>query len=367
MSAAALTTPFPSSSAVPLLRPAPYVELLGREQGAAWDDYVTKRPDATLYHLHAWRDVAERAYGLTTTFVVARDVAGGPIRGVLPLFRIPRPTMPYFTTGIFGAYGRLLADDEVYARTLLHAAMQRIDLGDASYLHLKLLGGIPTNVPLEREDVWVTVRRPLESSDEAMFRGLSSGMRNKIRHAQRAGLTFHRGKADLDAFYEVLSTNMHRKGAPIYGKRFFEIMLGSFGDRADVVTLRHEGRVVSGALLAWTHGTAYVPFSSSLPSVFPLRASNLLWWEILRTARSVGAHTLDFGSSMRGTTGLEFKTGWHGTVVEPIGSYLYAAEGVEPVLVPRDSAAARATVRVLGWLPRPLYEAVGPGISRWIA
>ena len=367
MSAAVVVPLVPQSYAVPLLRPAPSVELLPREQGAAWDAYVARRADATLYHLHAWRDVAERVYGIPTTFLVARDGSGGPLRGVLPLFRIPRPTMPYLTTGIFGAYGKLLADDDVYARALLNAAMQRIDLGDASYLHLKLLGGVPAELPLQRQDVWVTVRRRLESSDAAIFAGLSSGMRNKIRHAQRAGLTFHRGKADLDAFYEVLSTNMRRKGAPIYGKQFFESLLESFGDRADIVTLRHQGRVVSGALVAWTHGTLYVPFSSSLPSVFPLRASNLLWWEIMRTARGVGAHTLDFGSSMRETTGLDFKTGWRGSVVEPIGSYLYAAEGVEPVLVPKASATARAAVRVLGWLPRPIYEAVGPGISRWIA
>jgi FemAB-related protein (PEP-CTERM system-associated) len=367
MSAAAVTTLFPQSPAVPLLRPVPSVELLPKEQGAAWDAYVARHPDTTLYHLHAWRDVAERAYGIATTFIVARDAGTRAIRGVLPLFRIPRPTAPYLTSGLFGAYGRILADDEIDARALLSAATQRVDLGDASFLHLKVLGGVPEHTPLERQDEWVMVKLHLEASDEAMLRGLSSGMRNKIRHAQRAGLTFHRGRADLDAFYEVLSTNMRRKGAPIYGKRFFEVMLEAFGDRADVVTLRHEGHVVSGALVAWTHGTLYVPFSSSLPSVFPLRASNLLWWEMMRMARAMGAHTLDFGSSLRGSTGLAFKTGWRGTVVEPIGSYLYAAGGVEPVLVPKASAAARAAVRVLEWLPRPLYEAVGPGISRWIA
>jgi serine/alanine adding enzyme len=366
MSAAAVTTLFRESPAVPLLRTAPSVELLPKEQGAAWDAYVAHHPDATLYHLHAWRDVAERAYGIATTFLVAREGTGGAIRGVLPLFRIPRPTAPYLTTGLFGAYGPILADDDVYARALLAAATQRIDVGDASYLHLKLLGGLPAQVPLERQDLWVTVKRDLGGSDEALFKSLSSSMRAKIRHAQRAGLTFHRSKGDLDDFYDVLSANMRRKGAPIYGKRFFEELLASLGDRAEVVTLRHEGRAVSGAIVAWTHGTAYVPFVSSLPSAFPLRANNLLYWEIMRMVRRLGARTLDFGTSLRESTALQFKQSW-GASLEPVGSYLYASAGTEPVLVPKASVVARVVVRLLSWLPQRLYQAIGPVICRWIA
>jgi lipid II:glycine glycyltransferase (peptidoglycan interpeptide bridge formation enzyme) len=270
------------------------------------------------------------------------------------------------TTGLFGAYGRVLADGDLYARALIDAAIQRVDLQDATYLHLKLLGGVPEHLPLKRHDEWVTVKLDLAASDDALFRSLSSSMRAKIRHAQRAGLTFHRDRADLGAFYEVLSANMRRKGAPIYGRRFFEVLLESLGARADVVTLRHEGRVVSGALVAWTHGTAYVPFVSSLPSAFPLRANNLLYWEIARAARSEGARALDFGSSLRDSTALQFKTSW-GASVEPIGSYVYAGANAEPALVPRTSFLARAGVQLLRCLPRPLYAAVGPRICRWIA
>jgi FemAB-related protein (PEP-CTERM system-associated) len=363
---AAVTTLFPQSPAVPLLRPAPTVELLPEEQGAAWDAYVARHPEATLYHLHAWRDVAERAYGIATTFVVAREGPGGAIRGVLPLFRIPRPTAPYLTSGLFGAYGPILADDEVYARALVAAATQRIDVGDATYLHLKVLGGVPAQVTLERQDMWVTAIRDLGGSDEALFKSLSSSMRAKIRHAQRAGLTFHRSKTDLDGFYEALSANMRRKGAPIYGRRFFEVLLESLGDRAEVVTLRHEGRVVSGAIVAWTHGTAYVPFVSSLPSAFPLRANNLLYWEIMRMVRRLGARSLDFGTSLRESTAVQFKKSW-GATLEPVGSYVYASVGTEAVLVPKASIVARVAVRLLSWLPRRLYEAIGPVICRWIA
>jgi FemAB-related protein (PEP-CTERM system-associated) len=347
------------------VRHAPLVEVLAPQHASAWDDYVVRQPNATPYHLHAWRDVAARAYRLETTFLVARDAPGGPLRGVLPLFRAPRPTVPYLTTGLFGAYGSLLADDDACARALLAAAVECVDRGDVAYLHLKLLGGVPEGLPLRRHDAWVTVRRELETSDDALFGSFSSGMRNKIRHAQRAGLTFHRTRADLGAFYDVLSANMHRKGAPIYGRRFFDLMLDALGSRVEVVTLRHEQRVVSGAIVTWMGETAYLPFSSSLPSAFRLRANNLLYWEVMRMARTLGARTLDLGSSLRDSTGLDFKLGWR-AAIEPIGSYVYAGAGVRPVLVPTGNPIASAVVQFCRWLPRPLYESVGPTVCRWI-
>lgn len=347
-------------------RESPVVETLPREQRLLWDRYVARRPDATLFHLHAWRDVAEQAYDLTTSFLVARDVPDGPLRGVLPLFRIPRPFSPYLTNGLFGAYGPVLADDDEYAQALLTAATQQIDRGKASYLHLKVLGALPPAPALEQRDVWVTAKLDLDASDEALFRRLTGPMRSKIRHAQRAGLTFHAGRRDLDGFYDVLSENMHRKGAPIYGRRFFSVLLEALGERAEVVTLRKDDQVISGALVAWMNGTAYVPFVSSRPSAFPLRANNLLYWEIARMSRGLGARTLDFGTSLRGSTALGFKESWK-PVIEPVHSYLYTRSHDSPALEPSDSALARTAVRAFSSLPSSWAAVIGPRVCRWIA
>jgi len=170
----------------------------------------------------------------------------------------------------------------------------------------------------------------------------------------------------VDGFYDVLSENMLRKGTPIYGRTFFHTLVEELGPRANVVTLRKDGRVVSGALVAWVNGVMYVPFASSRPAVFPLKANQLLWWEIARYAHALGLGTLDFGSSMRESSGLEFKKLWR-TRVEPIGSYVYARPGVRPVLVPKGSAVARFTVNAWSHLPPTWAEAIGPKVARWIA
>lgn len=352
----------PASTLVPTS--APIVEVA--RSGAAWDDYVGRRSGATLYHAYAWKAVAERAYGMRTAFLVARDRDGDAIRGVLPLVRVPRPGSPYFTTGLFGAYGALLADEERHARALIAEVMRRVDAGEARFAHLKLLGRAPEFPVLPRHDFWVTAQLDLPNDPGALWTTLRSPMRTKIRHAQRAGLTAETGPGGLADFYDVLSENMLRKGAPIYGAKFMRELLDALAPNADVLVLRQAGRVVSGAFLASFGGTMVVPFASSRPSVFRLKPNNLLYWEIARLAIARGLRTLDFGSSLAGSTGLEFKESWRPRI-EPIGSYVYHGRNAPPALTPGDSAVARNVVKLWSHLPPRAAEFLGPKVCRWIA
>jgi len=332
-----------------------------------WDAYVASRPRATLYHLHGWKTVAERAYGIDAPFLSVRDGRGGLIRGVLPLFRLPRPFAPYLTSGLFGAYGPLLADEEHHARALLDAARALVEEGRGKFLHLKLLGDLPPDATFARRDIWVTMRLTLPQPDEAaLWRSLRDSLRSDIRHAQHTALGGSLRHGDLDGFYDVLSENMHHKGSPMYGRRFFEELRSSLGTHTDVLTLHLDGRAVSGAFVASFGGAMYVPFASSRPSVFPMRPNHLLYWEILRLSQQLGLRTLDFGSSLRDSSGLMFKRRW-GARPEPVSSYLWAEKGVVPAIEPGDSALARATVRLWKRLPRFLTEALGPTVIQWIA
>ena len=86
------------------------IEELTPSANREWDAYVEAHPDANCYHLRAWKTAAESAYGIEAPFLVARESGGGPVRGVLPLFVIRAgPGSAYLTTGLFGAYGPVLA------------------------------------------------------------------------------------------------------------------------------------------------------------------------------------------------------------------------------------------------------------------
>ena len=346
----------------------PVVQIATAQDRLAWDAYVGRQADATMYHLFGWKTVAEEAYALEAPFLVARDEPGGVIRGVLPLIRVPRPFTQYLTTGLFGAYGALLADDEPSARALIDAAVARVDGGDARHLHLKLLGDIPAGTKLQRKDIWVTARLGLSADEEALWQSLPGKQRWAIRRARKSGLEAAQGPDEFDGFYEVLLENMHRKGAPIYGKAFFRSVFRALGPRASVVTLRaaRGGRVLSGAMVASFRGTLYVPFASSRSEHLKERVNHLLFWELMRHACTLECHTLDFGLSLRNSSVLDFKREWRPDI-EPIRSYLYAAPSARPKLDPRESGVAKTFVAAWRQLPRGAARVLGPAICRWIA
>jgi FemAB-related protein (PEP-CTERM system-associated) len=345
---------------------SPHVDVATPEDARAWDAYVATRPEATVYQLYGWRTVAQEAYGLRTPFLVSRDQPGGDIRGILPLIRVPRPTDQYLTTGLFGAYGPLLADDDTHGRALVEAAISRVGAGEARTLHLKLLGDVPSGLDLKRQDIWVTARLDLCADEDTLWQRLPGKKRWSIRHARKEGLVMAHGPHELDGFYEVLFDNMHRKGAPIHGKKFFRSMLRTLAPRASVLTLRDRGRVVSGAFVASYGDTLYVPFGSSRAEYFKQQVNHLLYWELMRHARDVGCRALDFGSSLRDSSVLDYKLGWK-PQIEPIRSYIYAAPGARAQLDPRHSGVADVIVAAWRRLPRTASRVLGPALCRWIA
>jgi hypothetical protein len=203
------------------------IEAMAPSMNAEWDAYVDRHPLSTCYHLSGWGVVAERAYGLRARLLISRAGPGLPVRGGLPLFVVPRPFHRYVTTGIFGAYGPILADDAAAAEELVHEARRFTDRERAKYLHIKALDGGPVPSGMTPRHVWSTAMLSLAGGQERVWKGFKSSIRAAVRQALRAGITLRSGHGELDAFYDVLAENMHRKGSPIYGRRLMREILGA--------------------------------------------------------------------------------------------------------------------------------------------
>ena len=140
------------------------IEELADSEHAAWDAYVEAHPAGNCYHLRAWRDVAQKAYRLRAPWLVARDPRGGALRGALPLFVCGTPLNRYVTSGLFGAYGRVLADDPEAGRALVDEARRITARAGGRYLILKSLGEEPLATGFEQRDQCVPEGRILARS-----------------------------------------------------------------------------------------------------------------------------------------------------------------------------------------------------------
>jgi FemAB-related protein (PEP-CTERM system-associated) len=355
----------PVRSAIPVCRD-------GIEEGIAveelspiserdWDGFVDARPDATCYHLRAWQRVAQRAYRLEAPFLVARGMTTRGVRGVLPLFVVANPLGGYLTTGLFGAYGAVLADSLAVRRLLLERACEVMRARRLSYLVHKSVGDETLPAAFERHDSCVIAVLPLASPD-VMWQGFRSEIRNRVRKAERSGLELRSGVEQLPAFYAVLAANMHRKGTPIYGFQVMRELSEALEERAEVLTLWKGRDAVSGALVVYHDDTVCVPFVSSLVSAFPLCPNNLIYWEVIQRGWARGMRRLDFGRSFRGSSNLDFKLRFGArSVAQPF--YVLSRDGGQPKLDAKDRSVRRL-VALWKKLPLPLANAVGPSLCR---
>jgi hypothetical protein len=276
------------------------------------------------------------------------------------------PLAGYATTGLFGSYGPVLADDPAIAALLLREACRRArDAGLASF-RLKGLGEEPAASGFLSLDHWVIATLPLWPTAEHAWAAIRGKERNLVRKAQQHGVCVRRAPEGVAAFYDVLAENMHHKGAPIYGRRFIEELLRAFPGMAEVVTVDHRGRCIAGAVTLTFKGVLAIPFLSSRPDSLWLRPNALLVWDLISHACSAGLRTLDFGTSLRGSSSLDFKLHW-GARTTPRSILVRPLRGRAPAM-DVDSPAIRAAVAIWQRLPRAWADALGPRVcARFLA
>lgn len=97
-----------------------------------------------------------------------------------PVTQLRRRTL---TSGLFGAYGPVLAEDEPTARALLEAARRVALRCRARYLVIKGAGEEPAGAPCGRLDQWAIATLPLQADPEMMWAGLRGKVRNSVRKA----------------------------------------------------------------------------------------------------------------------------------------------------------------------------------------
>jgi FemAB-related protein (PEP-CTERM system-associated) len=329
---------------------------------AEWDAYVDAHPRGNLYHLRAWATTAARAYRLRTPFLVARARAGAPISGALPLFVIDNPARRYVTSGLFGAYGALLADSDEARAALLDAARAVTKRVRAYYLTLKAIDEPVCPPGFVERSMGVVATLSLEGGPDLIWKRFRDKIRNAIRKAQKSELELRVGPDELPRFYDVLAGNYHRKGTPVYGYAIMRELAAALGDRAEAVTLWKGDEAISGALVVYYKDTVYVPFCSSRAEHFKLNPNNLIYWEIMRRAAARGMKTLDFGRSPVESSSLAFKLGW-GAITTPQPYFIHTARGNPPGLNTEDASVQRL-IQFWQKLPRPVADALGPSIHR---
>jgi FemAB-related protein (PEP-CTERM system-associated) len=323
--------------------------------GIAWDEYVTRCPQAGFYHRSGWARVIERSYGHPPAYLWARE--GSTVRGVLPLVLFRGALGGRTLVSLpFLDEGGLRADDAESTRELWEAALALARQHRASAVELRQ--GAPSGLGLTPLGSKVSIMLELIADPEAMWKGLDAKVRNQVRKATSSGLTpAWCGVEGLDDFYQVFARNMRDLGSPVHARGFFAAMLEEFAGDARLLLVRDGQRAVAGAVCVVFRDTVMVPWASSLREWRSRCPSNLLYWEVIRAACDKGLRWLDFGRSSPGGGTYRFKMQWGGK-----GRRLHWE--VDPrqraSLIDSDDPKYRWMIRVWQQLPIPVTTLVGP-------
>jgi FemAB-related protein (PEP-CTERM system-associated) len=177
------------------------------------------------------------------------------------------------------------------------------------------------------------------------------------------GLEPRRGWDVLPRFYDVYVANRRRLGSPPFSIRLFEAIRDHFGKEAELLTIWHEGRPVSGVISLFYEDRVMPYYGAALEGAFDLSVNDFMYWELMRASCLAGYKVFDFGRSREGTGPYNFKRHW-GFEPKPLAYQYILLNGHQmPNINPSNP---RLQLFIEGWkhLPLPVTRWLGPTLTR---
>jgi len=346
-----------------------------------WDAYVRNHPEASAYHLWAWKDSIIEAYNHKGYYLVAEK--DSQIYGVLPLIHMKLPllqdqlvALPFCDVG-----GPLVNSPDIVPLLLSKAVSLKCSLG-ARKLEIRsrsLQQTFITNSATVETDQRtqssekVSMCLKLPSSSEDFWGGFKSKLRSQICKAESNGLTFKWGQLqDITSFYSVFSKNMHELGSPVHSKTWFESIIKNYGEEARIGLVFLNDQPVGCGIILICGKSVSIPWASTIRCFNKLGPNMLLYWSFLKFAASNKFEIFDFGRSTLGTGTYKFKAQW-GAQSVPLHWYTIQANfnGQHVVTYCNSSSSSDCKRQFLSsmWvkLPYCLTVFVGSYVRRYIS
>jgi FemAB-related protein (PEP-CTERM system-associated) len=326
------------------------------------DAYVDAAEGATPFHRTAWIRAVERGCGQQGVYLVAEEGEG--IRGVLPSTAVRSLLFgsALVSTG-FGVGGGILADSPEVAEALAETCWSLVPKLRCTGAELR--GGVVPDGWHEKGGTYAGFVRDLPSDDEAILKAIPRKQRAEVRRAQTFGLEVEIGSGESDqaAHYAVYAESLRNLGTPVFPQRLFREMLAAWGEDANILTVRKDGRPVASVLSLYYRGTVYPYWGGGTEEARGLRANEHMYHELMRYAAARGCTRFDFGRSKVGTGPYAYKKNW-GFEPQPLVYAARALDGAAPREINPLSPKYRLQVALWKRLPLALANRLGPLLAR---
>lgn len=322
--------------------------------------FVDSRADSTPFHRAAWSIAVERGCGAKFHYLVAERA--GEVIAVLPLHDVRSPLFGNaLVSSGFAVGGGILGEWPALAEEALVLAER---LGCPT---VELRGGAMPESGWKLDcETYLGFVQPLAEDAEAQLLAIPRKQRAEVRRALGLNLnvSIARDDAAIAEHYRVYSESVRNLGTPVFPLSLFVEVLNAFGEDADILTVRHEGRVLASVLSLYHKGVVMPYWGGGVADARNWRANEMMYYALMLHAREKkGCHSFDFGRSKAGTGPAAFKKNF-GFTPTPLSYAKRALDGRELRDINPLSPKYRAQIAIWQKLPLPVANLVGPWISR---
>lgn len=329
------------------------------------DAYVRAADGATPFHLSGWSRAVAKGCEQVSHYLIAED-GDAQIGGVLPLTEVHSPLFGRaLVSSGFAVDGGVLTQSPVIAAQLIaaaHALAARL-----SCPTLELRGGMMPSAGWHHDDsTYLGFVRDLAQNDEAELLAIPRKQRAEVRRALGFDLQVEIGASDADraAHYDVYAQSVRNLGTPVFPRAMFAAVMEEFGDEADILTVRHNGKAIASVLSLYWCGTVMPYWGGGTNDARVWRANDLMYYALMLHARKAKSCTrFDFGRSKAGTGPAAFKRNW-GFEGAPLAYAKLALDGCDVRDINPMSPKYRMQVAMWQRLPLGIANRIGPIIAR---
>jgi FemAB-related protein (PEP-CTERM system-associated) len=328
-----------------------------------WREYIDSRPGATFYHRPEWKRVVESSFGHRAYYLMAMNDRG--VVGILPLVHVKTAlfgsilcSMPYLN------FGGVVADDREAEGALYDEAGRLMKGIGADYVELRQSRRSSAALPSAEHKVGMYL--DLDPDPEVILGRFKRRHRREVRSALKKDLEIRFGNGELTKdFYTLLSRGWRDLGTPIYGRRFFENILATFGESAEIAVVYHRGIPVATAFDCFFNGAVEGMWSYSLKKYSCLKVNYFLYWQLIKRACEKGCDRYHLGRSTVDSNGQKYKAKWGARPRQLYWEYVVNGSGRIPELNV-DNPKYRLAIGLWRWLPLGLTRIAGPFLAKGI-
>lgn len=335
-----------------------------------WDEYILSHPDASPYHLFAWKMAVEDAYKHRGYYLIAEE--NEQLQGVLPLVYLKPPLLSGQLVSLpFCDMGGVLSN---YAETEHKLVKESTALAKKlKAKQIELRGHTPMSSPqikvfsVKTQSHKVSMLLELLPSSEQLWDNFKSKLRSQIRKAEKNGLQFIWGTLEqLDDFYLIFCRNMRELGSPVHSKEWFKCIIRHYGENARLGLVYYGNKPIGGGITLSTGKRICVSWASTLRDYNRLSPNMLLYWNFLKYSADRGYTQFDFGRSTPDEGTYKFKVQWGARPATLYWNHIIM-NGKELNFNATTSSNRERIEQIWQKLPISLTNYIGPTIRKHIS